>query len=386
MSYPWQPADHGHDIGLCRRSLRGFRGFSCAAFRHNLSAFFNLRLRIRRNIAVAELPNSTRWPTLEHTMRQRECLSAGSYSKARDVLLAGCKRLCGACIRAPSSIGVMEDDMKIASKAARVFLLLGLASIPAMGQTDDMLRRIQPFVMAVNEGLDEIDSQLAGIEQRASIVPGDERVGSLMDDVAKASSEALRSLIDATGDADKTRIAESFPQAFAEFEKMGQSFRARAEKIAERVLTIQQGIIEGRIIIALDVFDQSTARERVEFMKMLTPKAQDMYRKMSPAKFSGLDFHLQKLGMMLNKAVKDACIPDANAFLAAVCVITCQTSPSSCVACVAAATAAGGTATYLYFKNGYESCLRNCCGCSWRRFWCCGCKVGCVLAWAAFIA
>jgi hypothetical protein len=306
--------------------------------------------------------------------------------------------------RAPSNIGEMEDDMKIASIAAPFFLVLSLAPSPAQCQTDDtmmrrvapspaqsqtddmMMRRIQPFLAAVQEGLDEIDSQLTGIEQRASIALGDERVGALMDDVAKASSEALRTLIDAAQDADKARIVESFPQAFAEFEKMGQSFRTRAGKIADKVLTVQQGISEGRIIIALDVFDQSTARERVEFMKVLTPKAQDMYRKMSPAKFSGLDFHLQKYGMMLNKAVKDACFPDANAILAAVCVGVCYSAPSNCVNCVAAATAAGGTATYLYFKNGYESCLRNCCGCSWRRFWCCGCKAGCVLAWAAFIA
>jgi hypothetical protein len=117
-----------------------------------------------------------------------------------------------------------------------------------------------------------------------------------MDNVAKASSEALRTLIEATQDTDRARIAESYPRAFAEFEKMAQAFRSRAGKIADRLVAIQSGITEGRILVAVDVFDQSTTRDRVDFMKVLTPKAQETYRKMSPAKFSSLDFYLQKFG------------------------------------------------------------------------------------------
>jgi hypothetical protein len=277
--------------------------------------------------------------------------------------------------------------MKIAHIPVTLILFLALGFIPAKSHSDDMLRRIEPFLTAVNDGLNELDSELTKIEQQASIVPGNERIDTIMDDVAKAGSEALRALIEATQDADKARIAESYPRAFAEFEKMAQAFRSRAGNIADRLVAIQTGITEGRIVVAVDVFDQSTARERVDFMKVLTPKAQDMYRKMSPAKFSSLDFHLQKFGMRFGKAVKDACIPDANALIAASCVSLCaSTAGTACVACVGAAVAAGSTVTYLYFKNGYESCLRSCCGCRWYKPWCCGCKAGCFLAWAAFIA
>jgi hypothetical protein len=199
-----------------------------------------------------------------------------------------------------------------------------------------------------------------------------------MDNVAKASSEALRTLIEATQDTDRARIAESYPRAFAEFEKMAQAFRSRAGKIADRLVAIQSGITEGRILVAVDVFDQSTTRDRVDFMKVLTPKAQETYRKMSPAKFSSLDFYLQKFGMRFSKAVNDACFPDANAIIAGTCVALCaSTAGAACVECVAAVVVAGGTASYLYFKNGYESCLRGCCGCRWYRPWCCGCKAGC---------
>ncbi|WP_157088587.1 hypothetical protein [Bradyrhizobium jicamae] len=277
--------------------------------------------------------------------------------------------------------------MKIASIAATAFLVLSLAHSPAKSHPDDMLRRIEPFLTTVHDGLDELDSELTKIEQQASIVPGNERIDTLMDNVAKASSEALRALIEATQDTDRARIAESYPRAFAEFEKMAQAFRSRAGKIADRLVAIQSGISEGRILVAVDVFDQSTARDRVDFMKVLTPKAQETYRKMSPAKFSSLDFYLQKFGMKFSKAVNDACFPDANAIIAGTCVALCaSTAGAACVECVAAAVVAGGTASYLYFKNGYESCLRGCCGCRWYRPWCCGCKAGCFLAWAAFIA
>jgi hypothetical protein len=55
--------------------------------------------------------------------------------------------------RAPLNIGIMEDDMKIASIAATAFLVLSLAHSPAKSHPDDMLRRIEPFLTTVHDGL-----------------------------------------------------------------------------------------------------------------------------------------------------------------------------------------------------------------------------------------
>jgi hypothetical protein len=65
----------------------------------------------------------------------------------------------------------MEDDMKIASIAATAFLVLSLAHSTVKSHPDDMLRRIEPFLTTVRDGLDELDSELTKIEQQASIVP-----------------------------------------------------------------------------------------------------------------------------------------------------------------------------------------------------------------------
>lgn len=288
------------------------------------------------------------------------------------------------------SIGRLPRKISPATPVIAVLVLAVavVASVPASAQrADEMLSRIRPHLAAVDKGLDEIEGDLTRIERQARIAPSDDRIEAAMDRVAKSGSDALQLLIDGARGPDKAKIAATYPQAFSEFERAAQGFRDRATKITDRILAIQKGIVEGQVVVNLEVFDKTTARERVEFMKVLNPQAKEIYRKMSPAKFAGLDFQLQRLAMGLGSAVKDACAPDANALIAAVCVSLCaSTGGAACVECVAAAVAGGATTTYLYFKNGYESCLRSCCRCRWYKPWCCACRAGCFLAWAAFIA
>jgi len=252
---------------------------------------------------------------------------------------------------------------------------------------EDMPARIEPYLAVLQNGLDEIEADLTRIEKRARVVPGDERVEAMMDQVTKSVSDALRMLVEAArqpDDAvlDKAKIRESFPSAFLEFEKAARGFRDRAMKIGDRLFAIQQGITEGRIVLDLEVFDKTTARDRVEFMKTLAPRAQDIYRKMSPAKFSGVDFHLQRFAMVLGSAVKDACLPDAKAAVAAGCVGTCVYGAwELCAACVAVVV----PGVYLATLDWYRAQC-NCCRCrSWKP-WCCACRVGCWIAFAAWVA
>lgn len=251
-------------------------------------------------------------------------------------------------------------------------------------RSDDILARVKPLLATAQKGLDEIETDLTRIEQQAKIGVVDDRVSETMDRVAKSGADAVRILIEATGQRDKAKIAASFPMAFLEFEKAAKVIRDRGAKILDRYLAIQQGIAEGGIVVALEVFDKTTTRERVEFMNTLTPKAQDMYRRMGPTKFSGLDFQLQRLAMGLGSAamsfgsgVKDACLPDANAAFAAICVAACSAGPG-CAACVL--TVAGGGAAVAI--NWYHDLKCNCCRCRWYKPWCCGCRVAC---WSAFL-
>jgi hypothetical protein len=263
-------------------------------------------------------------------------------------------------------------------------------SPPVSGQTpasDDMLARIEPFLAMVPKGLDEIDADLIRVEQRARIAPGFDRIEAKMDQVAKSVLDALGMLIEATrqpdeAQIDKAKIQESYPSAFLEFENAAKGFRDRATKIMDRLLAIQRGITEGRIVIDPEVFDTTSARDRVEFMRILTPQAQDIYRRMSPAKFSGVDFHLQKFAMGFGSAVKDASVPDANAAVAAGCVGVCvYAGAPACVACVGLV----GGGVYLTALDWYKAQC-NCCRCrSWKP-WCCICRAACWTAFAAWVA
>jgi hypothetical protein len=281
----------------------------------------------------------------------------------------------------------------------------GLASALIIGS---LATAVEAVPLTYDQATASMDLHLKSIERRLDAIEKSSTVDVESDSLAIAmerhAAMALQAFHLALSDLRlfaESRGARGSTRKAQQFETLIRTQRDRADRVVERMATIDAHIRTGHIRLAPQLIRRLSPDQLQMFRRELTPHADSIYGSVNfdsaapPATSRSFaatsreavrsdppEWGLESSGLPHGSwldAILDVIVPRADASLGVACYYTCKFSAfTACISCVAGA---GGFAYAAYQK--LKSCRNWCCTCRWYKPWCCACRGAC---WTGFLA